>query len=121
VSAVRVFFIGGYLAYRALFNWITPLLRRTTPRWQENVDYFVLHAAGNSILKGLGERLGLTDAQAAHNFTNFNTYGNTSSTSLYYGLHELERSRELRRGDRLLFLGYGSGFMTRCMYATACS
>ena len=24
MSAVRVFFIGGYLAYRALFNWIHP-------------------------------------------------------------------------------------------------
>jgi 3-ketoacyl-CoA synthase len=94
------------------------LFDRKMPRWQNNVDYFVLHTAGNKILKGIQKHLGLSDKQAAHNFTCFNEHGNTSSASIYYSLAELERSRELKRGDRVLFLAYGSGFMTKCMYAT---
>jgi 3-ketoacyl-CoA synthase len=95
------------------------LIARSVPRWQENVDYFVLHAAGNKILKGIQATLGLTDRQVAHNFDSFNKYGNTSSSSIFYSLRELEATRPLARGDRVVFLAYGSGFMTKGMYATA--
>ena len=94
------------------------LVNRRMPKWQENVDYFVLHTAGNKILKGIQETLGLRDEQTAHNFECFRKYGNTSSASVYYSLRELETTRGLKRGDRLLFLAYGSGFMTKGMYAT---
>jgi 3-ketoacyl-CoA synthase len=106
---------------RSLVTWrqkLRYLIDRRVPRWQGNVDYFVLHTAGNKILKGVKEHLGLTDRQVAHNFATFNRHGNTSSASIYYSLAELERTRGLKRGDRLLFIAYGSGFMTKCMYAT---
>jgi predicted naringenin-chalcone synthase len=106
---------------RSLVTWrqkLRYLIDRRMPRWQENIDYFVLHTAGNKILKGVQKHLGLSDRQVRHNFTTFNRHGNTSSASIYYSLEELERSEGLRAGERLLFLAYGSGFMTKCMYGT---
>jgi predicted naringenin-chalcone synthase len=91
---------------------------KRTPKWQENVEYCVLHTAGNSILRSLQQALSLTDVQIVHNFECFRKYGNTSSASVYYSFRELERSADLKPGDRLLFLAYGSGFMTKSMYAT---
>jgi predicted naringenin-chalcone synthase len=94
------------------------LVTRQVPKWQANLDYCLLHTAGNSILRSLQRALKLTDGQIAHNFECFRKYGNTSSASVYYSLRELERTVSLRSGDRLLFLTYGSGFMTKTMYAT---
>jgi 3-ketoacyl-CoA synthase len=93
------------------------LLNRRTPKWQQNVDYFVLHTAGNKILNGINVKLGLSESQTAHNSEAFRKYGNTSSASIYYSLRELETRTPLKRGDRLLFLAFGSGFMTKSMYA----
>lgn len=94
------------------------LFGRRTPKWQENIDYCILHCAGNRILKGIQEALELSDQQMRHNFEAFEKYGNTSSASIYYSLMELEKASRLSSGDRLLFLAYGSGFMTKGMYAT---
>lgn len=94
------------------------LINRRTPRWQENVDYLILHTAGSKILKGIQESLDLSDRQTGHNIRCFNKYGNTSSASIYYSLRELETTTALKAGDRLLFLAYGSGFMTKGMYVT---
>lgn len=89
------------------------LATRRTPRWQRHVDFAVLHTAGNKILEGLVEALAFAPGQVQHNFDAFRRYGNTSSASIYYALGELVRGAELRRGQTLLFLGYGSGFLTR--------
>jgi alkylresorcinol/alkylpyrone synthase len=96
---------------------IAYLFNRRAPHWQHHVDYFVLHTAGNKILKDIQETLGLTNAQTGHNFECFRKYGNTSSASIYYSLRELEATTPLKSGDRLVFLAYGSGFMTKGMYA----
>ena len=95
------------------------LASRRIPRWQDNVDYFLLHAGGTRILEGVKEQLALTDVQVEHNFAAFRRYGNTSSTSILYSLQELLTTRSVSPGDRLLFLAYGSGFMTQAMYVTA--
>ena len=110
------------LIRRNLVSWrqkLAYVIDRKTPHWQKNVDYFVLHTAGNKILKGIKQNLGLSDRQTDHNFSCFQKYGNTSSASIYYSLKELEASEGLSQGDRLLFLAYGSGFMAKCMYGTA--
>nr|WP_281721980.1 3-oxoacyl-[acyl-carrier-protein] synthase III C-terminal domain-containing protein [Nitrosomonas nitrosa] len=88
------------------------------PNWQRKVDYAVLHTAGNKILKGVQAGLGLSDDQVGHNFETFKKFGNTSSASVYYSLKQLWGSGRLSRGNTILFVTYGSGFMTKAMYAT---
>lgn len=89
------------------------------PDWQHAVDYAVLHTAGRKILDELSQALALDDTQASHNFASFHHYSNPSSASLYYVLTELARLGPPRRGQSVLFLAYGSGFMTRGMFAKA--
>jgi 3-ketoacyl-CoA synthase len=89
------------------------LVTKQVPRWQRHVDRAVLHTAGRRVIEGLTDALSLDERQAAHNLTAFDRYGNTSSASLYYSLEELRRREALVEGQRLLFLGYGSGFLTR--------
>ena len=84
-----------------------------TPNWQRSIDYALLHTAGESVLRALAEALGLKTGQYQHNIDAFSKYGNTSSASVYYTLDELTRRRSLARGERLLCLTYGSGFMVR--------
>lgn len=93
------------------------LWRRELPPWQRRVDFALLHTAGSRVLEGIVSGLGLSEEQAGHNMRAFLRYGNTSSASLYYVLHELLRARSLGRGQRLLFLSYGSGFLTRGLLA----
>ena len=83
------------------------------PPWEKRIDYALLHTAGRRILEGLIASLRLSESQSAHNLRAFQRYSNTSSASLYYALDELARGTVLRKGQRLLFLGYGSGFLTR--------
>jgi alkylresorcinol/alkylpyrone synthase len=89
------------------------LVTKRIPRWQRHVDYAVLHTAGNKVLQGLTSALQLEQRQVQHNFDAFRRYGNTSSASIYYALDELVKSTPLKTGQTLLFLGYGSGFLTR--------
>lgn len=95
------------------------LVAKTIPEWQKCVDYAVLHTAGRRILADLSLALDLTDQQSRHNFAAFHAYSNTSSASIYYTLTQLRREQALKRGETLLFLAYGSGFMTRGLYAQA--
>lgn len=95
------------------------LATQTVPKWQDRVDYAVLHTAGRRILDDLNTAMGLSEQQGRHNFSTFHKYSNTSSASVYYNLSELTRQQTLTRGQKLLFLGYGSGFMTRGTFAEA--
>jgi alkylresorcinol/alkylpyrone synthase len=89
------------------------LLDRRTPDWQRHVDFAVMHTAGSKVLTLLANALGLPAQKVAHNLEAFRQHGNTSSASLHYALDQLVRTQRLARGQRLLFLGYGSGFLTR--------
>lgn len=89
------------------------LVDHRVPDWQRHVDFAVMHTAGSKVLTTLAEALGLPPEKVAHNMRAFQRNGNTSSASLHYALDELVRSGQLRTGQRLLFLGYGSGFLTR--------
>jgi len=93
------------------------LVDRRVPAWETAVDYFVVHTAGNAVLKQVSSALKATDRQFAHNFASFAEFGNTSSTSFLYSLKRLEQQGKLDRGSRLLFLTYGSGFMTKAAAA----
>lgn len=116
VAATGVRQVMKPLVRRNLCSWpekVRFMLRGTAPAWQRHVSRVLLHTAGSKVLEGLTSALGLSWEQVQHNFLAFNKYGNTSSASLYYALNELVRVREIRRGEVLLFLGYGSGFMVR--------
>jgi 3-ketoacyl-CoA synthase len=95
------------------YDKIKFVINKKIPEWQKNVDYAVLHTAGNKILHKLSENLKLKDKKVAHNFSAFNNYGNTSSASIYYALDYLYQENNVKPKQKFLFLAYGSGFFTR--------
>ena len=71
-----------------------------------DVDLFVPHQANIRIIESVARRLGFSDEQV---FANLDRYGNTSCASIPLCLHEAMACGRLKKGDRLLMVGFGAG------------
>lgn len=82
----------------------------------EDIDWFLPHYSSgffrDKVAAGL-ERAGLPIAQDKW-FTNLATKGNTGSASIYIMLEEFLRTRELRRGEKILCYIPESGRFSSC-------
>ncbi len=72
----------------------------------EDVDYFIPHQANKRIIETAVEKLKISPDKVV---TNIHKYGNTSTASIPLALDEIWRGRKLKRGDILLFVGFGAG------------
>lgn len=72
----------------------------------EDVDWFVLHQANRRIIESVAKRLG---ASLEKFYQNMDRYGNTSAASIPIALDEMEENGLLRRGQKVLCLGFGAG------------
>lgn len=70
------------------------------------LDFVVPHQANLRIIKAAMSRLHLPMEKA---FVNIESYGNTSSASLYIALDELVRSGKLERGMNVALTAFGGG------------
>jgi 3-oxoacyl-[acyl-carrier-protein] synthase-3 len=70
------------------------------------VDLFVPHQANQRIIEKVGSQLGFRDEQV---FFNLNRFGNTSCASIPLCLHDAMAQGRLKKGDRLLIVGFGAG------------
>jgi len=74
----------------------------------EDIRWFVTHQPRADMLQMLARQL---DIPPDRHFINVDRYGNTSSASLPICLAELIESGQLQRGDRILMVGMGAGFV----------
>jgi 3-oxoacyl-[acyl-carrier-protein] synthase-3 len=79
------------------------------------VDLFVPHQANLRIIEKVAAQLGFSDEQV---FFNLDRFGNTSCASIPLCLHDAMAQGRLKKGDRLLIVGFGAGltwgsFLTR--------
>ncbi|GIL61963.1 hypothetical protein Vafri_16212 [Volvox africanus] len=80
------------------------------PNFQKStVSHFLLHAGGAKVLDGLGEALQLDDTKLAPSRNVLHDYGNISSSTTWYTLACIETTQGVRRGERILQVGVGSG------------
>ncbi|MBN3896824.1 MAG: ketoacyl-ACP synthase III [Nostoc sp. NOS(2021)] len=76
-------------------------------RCLDDFDYIVLHQANQFILDALRKKLDLPEEK----FPNFlERCGNTVSSSIPLTLESMLNKSRLKRGDRLLLLGFGVGY-----------
>jgi len=84
------------------------------PDFKLAVDHFCIHAGGRAVIDGIKKNLNLTDKQVEPSVSTLYTYGNTSSSSIWYELAHIEKQTsepgKMHRGDRILQLAFGSGF-----------
>jgi 3-oxoacyl-[acyl-carrier-protein] synthase-3 len=89
---------------------VPPLIEKTLAAagWQNaNVDAFVFHQANQMMLKLLGKKLGITDAQMP---LSLDKYGNTSSASIPITLSHCLPDKLSSGAANLVMVGFGVGF-----------
>lgn len=72
----------------------------------DDIDYIIPHQANIRIINSAARRLGVEKEKI---ITNMDRYGNTSTASIPLALNDLYNSGNLKRGDTLLFVGFGAG------------
>lgn len=73
---------------------------------QEEIDWYILHQANQRIVEAVAKRL----KEPIGKFPmNLQKYGNTSSASIGILLDEMNRGGKLKKGQKLMFAGFGAG------------
>jgi 3-oxoacyl-[acyl-carrier-protein] synthase III len=98
---------------RPVFKWAIRMLRETISDTLQaagmtlaDVDLVVFHQANMRIINAAVADLGINPHKV---FSNLQRYGNTSSASIPLALDEAYRAGRIRRGDHILFSGFGGG------------
>jgi 3-oxoacyl-[acyl-carrier-protein] synthase-3 len=72
----------------------------------EDIDLFVPHQANSRIIEAAARRVGLPMERV---MLNIDEYGNTSTATIGLALHDALQQGRLKRGDKVLIAGFGSG------------
>lgn len=74
-----------------------------------DVDGWVIHPGGLSILEAVAQKLELSDQQLAHSYAILRDVGNCSSATVLLVLEELLRNDSLEPGAHVVMLAFGPG------------
>ena len=75
----------------------------------KDIDHYLLHQANMRIVDAIKQNFDLPDERFHHNIE---YRGNTSSASIPILLDEIVREGKVKRGDLMVFNGFGAGFVT---------
>jgi len=96
-------------AKKAGFTGLSPPAAYT-PNFSAGIDHFCIHAGGRAVIEGVQKNLGLQEHHVEPSKQTLYDWGNTSSSSIWYEAEWIERLGNIRRGDRVLQVAFGSGF-----------
>ena len=99
-SAWKLFYQKGYQ------NTTMEDILKEAEMTPEEIKYFVLHQANYRILEAASRRLKIPMEKIP---VNIDRYGNTSAASIPILLDEMKQEGKLKRGDKLVLAGFGSG------------
>lgn len=77
---------------------------------RSQVDFFVLHAGGEKVLRALEQELELAPHQISPSRTILRQFGNLSSPTVYFVLNETLRRRRIQAGQHGVMASFGAGF-----------
>lgn len=80
------------------------------PNFTKAFEHFCVHAGGRGVLDAIEKNLQLPQEKLNASRHTLYNYGNTSSSSIWYEMkYHCERSN-IRKGDRIWQIAFGSGF-----------
>lgn len=86
----------------------------------EDIAAFVLHPGGQKLLAYVEEELGLSKAETDFSWRMLRDYGNLSSASVFFVLHDCLERRAFRAGDLGLMAAFGPGFSAELLLLEWC-
>lgn len=75
----------------------------------EDIKYIIPHQSNLKIISAIANRLNI---DASKMYTNIQNVGNTFCASIPIALEEIEEKGLLKKGDKIILLGYGGGLNT---------
>ena len=76
------------------------------PDFKRGVDHFCIHAGGRGVIDGIEKNLQLTPRHVEASRHTLYTYGNTSSSSIWYEMDYTRKHMQLQSGHRVLQVRY---------------
>ncbi len=92
-------------ATTTIVNSIKEVLEKANMTIDE-IDYIVPHQANIRIIEHSAKKLKIDKEKF---YTNLENYGNTSAASIPIALHELNEKKNLKKGDKIILVGFGGG------------
>lgn len=104
-----------YMAMRGreVYSFAIKIVPKSIKKVLEGTDYnindiswFVLHQANERIIDSVAKKMAVPNERF---YKNMGAYGNTSAASIPIALSELAKSKQLRKGDLVVLVGFGGG------------
>lgn len=89
-------------------NNIKKLLKQTNEKI-ENIKYIIPHQSNTKIMKSIANRLNISEEKM---YINIQNVGNTFCASIPIAINEIKEKKLLKKGDKVILLGYGGGLNT---------
>ncbi len=105
ISEQLLFFIN--LVARKVFKVKT---RPYIPDFKLAFEHFCIHTGGRGVIDEIEKQLQLSPHLVRPSRETLHRFGNTSSSSIWYVLSNIESKRGVARGDRVWQIAFGSGF-----------
>ncbi len=103
-------YMNGYKIFKFASKEVTSCVKKFLQQNNETItdyDYFVFHQANEHMMKALRERLEIPEEKFS---IQLREYGNTVSSTIPIALYHELRDGKIKRGDKLMLVGFGVGF-----------